>query len=73
VTKRALFQRINRALEKGGEQLKTSRGMQMYLDVGAYYAIDISRNFISRKDIDLEEFGRELGVLKPHEELSPEA
>jgi len=67
VTKRALFQRINRALQKDGEQLKTSRGMQAYLDVGTYYAIDISRNFISRKEVDLEALGRELGVLKPYE------
>jgi hypothetical protein len=71
VTKRALMQRVNRALKADGEQLKVSRGMRAFLDLGELFTVDISRNFISRKDIDLERLARQLGVLKPYETLEP--
>ncbi len=70
MTKRSLVQRVSRALTKEGEVLRKSRGMRMFLNVGEYYAIDRRYNVVTRKGIDLEELGRKLGVLKPHEALS---
>ena len=70
MTKGALIQRVSRALAKEGEILKKSRGMQMFLNVGEYYAIDLQYNAVSRKNINLEDLGRELGVLRPYEVLS---
>lgn len=64
---RALIQRINRVLSKENETLKKSRGMQAFLDLGDYYAIDVNRNYVSAKHIDPEKWGRELGVLKDFE------
>jgi hypothetical protein len=72
VTKRALVQRLSRALAKEGEGLRKSRGTQAHLDVGEYYAFDLSKNVITRKHFDLEELGRKLGVLEPFEALSDE-
>jgi hypothetical protein len=70
VTKHALVQRINRALKKDGEKLQAARGMQAFLDLGDFYTIDVSRNFILEKNVDLEKMGRRLGVLKPFERLA---
>jgi len=72
VTRRALIQRVNRALAKDGEQLKATKGTQAQLDLGDFYVIDISGNSVSRKDVDLEKLARELGVLKPYEALAAE-
>ena len=68
VTQRALIQRINRALDH--EVVKVSRGMRARIDCGEFYAVDVSTNAISAKDIDLEKWGRDLEVLKPYEELA---
>ena len=38
--------------------------------VGDYYVIDYRRNFVVQKDVDIEDLARELGVLKPWEELT---
>lgn len=70
VTKRALIQRVNRALAKDGEQLKATKGAQAQLDLGEFYVVDVSGNSVSRKDVDLEKLARELGALKPYEALA---
>jgi mRNA-degrading endonuclease HigB of HigAB toxin-antitoxin module len=70
VTRRALIQRVNRALEKNGEQLKATKGAQAQLDLGEFYVVDVSGNSVSRKDVDLERLARELGALKPYETLA---
>ena len=69
ISKRALIQRINRALVKENEMLRKARGIQMFLDVGDYFTINIKRNYITRSNIDPENLGRELEVLKPYEEV----
>lgn len=62
--------RINRALRHDDEMLKSARvDSRTFQDLGAYYVIDIKRNFVTAKDIDLEALGKELGVLKDYEEL----
>jgi hypothetical protein len=70
VSKRALAQRISRALEKQGEKLMATRGEGARMELGDFYVIDVSRNFVTAKDVDLESLGRELGVLKPYEALA---
>ena len=67
VSKRALMQRINRVLNKDQEQLLTARGFDAEKDLGKYYVLNHRIGAASRLGVDLEELGRELGVLKPHE------
>jgi hypothetical protein len=60
VTQRALVQRINRALMKDGETLRSDRR-------GGYMRIDLSRNFVIDDDVDLAEMAAKLSVLKAWE------
>ena len=67
VTTRAVIQRINRRLKPDLEMLKTTRGNRWRQEVGDYYVIDFTKNWIIDKHVDPEEMGRELGVLEPWE------
>jgi hypothetical protein len=76
VSERALLQRINRKLKPENETVKAAR---MYnangvsyenSNLGRFYSIDLERNHIIDHHIDLEAYGRELGVLAAWEELS---
>ena len=69
VSKRALLQRINRALAKEEEMVKTLRGDRWLHDLGRYYRLDLNRNVIMEKHVDLEETGRQLGVLAKYERV----
>ena len=69
VTMRALIQRINRILGKDREKLKTPRGEQARFELGQYYVLDLHRNCVLQKDVDPEELGRTLGVLKDYERV----
>ena len=69
VTHRALFQRINRALEKEGQILKTTRGDKWRSSLGDYYVVDLSRNIIVSTHVDPEELGREIKALAPYESM----
>jgi hypothetical protein len=64
VSERALIQRINRKLKHDGEQLRRARGAQTEYSVGAYFIVDVMRNFITAQHVDLEKLGRELEVLQ---------
>ena len=79
VSERALIQRINRKLNadrptprQSGtiDVLKRARGARAELDLGRHYVIDLRSNCVLHKDVDLEEFGRELGVLRPYEAVA---
>jgi len=71
VSERALLGRINRRLAKDEEVLKKCRpDSRWYHDLGAYYGVGVRTNSICYQHIDLEEFGRELGVLRPFEALA---
>ena len=50
--------------------LKRARGARAELDLGRHYVIDLRSNCVLHKDVDLEEFGRELGVLRPYEAVA---
>jgi hypothetical protein len=67
VSERALFQRINRTLKKQGEILRKSKRQDW--EIGEFYLLDLQHNVIIGKDLDLEELGRRLDVLKPYEVL----
>lgn len=69
VTRRALFQRVNRALAKKGERLRTYRAGR---SLGKLFIVDVNRARIVREHCDLEEIGRELGALEPFERLDEE-
>jgi len=73
VTRRALIQRINRIiLAAGSEQLKSARG-QAAATLGHYYIVDLKRNSVARKDVDVTALAREMGVLQPWEQLEEDA
>jgi hypothetical protein len=63
----ALIARINRKLNPDFEALRKARGLQMRLDVGDYYILDLRSNAIARHNVDPESMGREPGVLKDFE------
>ncbi len=60
VTQRALVQRINRALAKEGEILRSDRR-------GGYMRIDLSRDSVIEMDVDLAAVGKKLSVIKAWE------
>ena len=69
VTERALIQRINRALRKEDQVLRQARSERVRLDLGTFYVVDVRRNLLLEKDVDLETFARDLGVLKGYEHV----
>ena len=71
VSERALVQRINRVLAKEGEKLIKARGRDIS-SCGQYYTILFSFNAVGRKDVGIEELGRDLGALRPWEMLADE-
>jgi hypothetical protein len=68
VSRKALVGRINRNLRKRDEMLRACRpGSRSYHDLGDYYIVNFSRNFVVSKNVDLEDFGREIEVLQKWE------
>lgn len=63
---RAVLQRVNRKLKNANEIVKKARG-RLEQEVGKYYRLDLHRNVVVEKNVNLEKLGRELGVLKPYE------
>jgi hypothetical protein len=71
---RALIARINRKLAGDDMQLKKTKGRRAYIDLGAYYVLNVRNNAIMYhyKDCDPEKLGREIGVLQDWERAVPE-
>jgi len=70
VSERALIGRVNRVITIDNEVLRICReDTRGFNELGRYYSIDTSRNLVASKNIDLEQWGRELGVLKAYETL----
>ena len=67
VTMRAIVQRINRALEPNDQVLRKVRGARAEQELGEYYVLNFSRNYIVEKDVDPEMLARSLGVLSDAE------
>jgi hypothetical protein len=69
VTRPALIARVNRALHKQGERLKKTRGERAIQQLGEYYIVNFSGNYPADTDVDPEQVGRDLGVLKRWEKV----
>jgi hypothetical protein len=70
VSERALFARIDRALKKDGATLRRCRpDSRRHSEVGTFYVVDLRRNRVRHKDVDLEALAREMGALKDWEVL----
>jgi hypothetical protein len=69
VSVRALYQRLNRKLAGKGLVLKASRGGRARTEVGSFYVIDTERNTVVVHHVNLEAYGRELGVLAQWERV----
>lgn len=67
ISERALLQRLNRKLASEQLILKKTRGEKLVREVGDYFLLDLHRNRIAEKDVDLAAMGRERGVLQPWE------
>lgn len=71
VTERALFARLARVLKKDGTLLKRlPQRSKWWHDLGTFYTVDANLNCVVDKDINLEVWSRELGVLKEWEVLA---
>jgi hypothetical protein len=70
VTERALLQRINRKLGKELESVRATRNIPLHdPSFGKYMRVDVNRNLIIDRDVDLSDLGRELKVLAPWESV----
>jgi hypothetical protein len=69
VTEAALVSRINRRLSREDEQLHKSRGVRCALQLGEYYVRNSRMNLLVVSDVDPEQLGRQLGVLKHYEQV----
>jgi hypothetical protein len=71
ITHRALLARLNRALKAKSQQVRRSRKDGRDLaNLGAYYVV--ARNGVTEHHIDLEEYGKKLGLLADFEKLEKE-
>jgi hypothetical protein len=69
ISERSLVRRINRKLADDDQALRMARGESAKRHVGEFYVVDTRRNFIVSKHIDLVMFAREMGALKPWEQV----
>ena len=73
ISERALAARVSRRLSKDGERLKACKeDSRAFNSLGRYYVVDIERNVVTDRRIDLEAFARKLGVLQAWEKLDRE-
>lgn len=68
VSRRNLFQRINRALAKKGRRLRTHTVRQTGTP-GALFVVDTKRRRVISTQQDLEQLAVQLGVLEDFEEV----
>jgi hypothetical protein len=69
ISERALIQRINRKLKPEDQMLRTTRGERWRSSQGNHYIIDFNRNWMVADHVDVEDLGRELGVLAEWEHV----
>jgi hypothetical protein len=70
VSEHALILRLNRKLARENLRIrKTVAGTRARFDLGEFFVVDTEHNACSGKDIDLEAWGREYGVLAAGEKL----
>jgi hypothetical protein len=70
VTMRALIQRINRKLAADDERIVAARNERVRTDFGEWYVVDTrTHRGANSTHVDPEALARELGVLKPWEQV----
>lgn len=71
ISKRAIFDRINRRLAKEGRQLyKTSRYTVNRDELGAYHVVDMEKGIVVEHGIEsLGSIGKRVGALKVGEQV----
>lgn len=70
ITERAAKQRINRALGSELRVLKTARTQQAINDCGRYYVVDLEKNYLVHRDVNLEAYGHKLGAIELWESVA---
>lgn len=74
VAERALHARVDRLLEKSGKSIRRCRPeSRAFPSLGRYYTIDLATGRVERRDIDLAEYARSLGVLADDEHFDAPA
>jgi hypothetical protein len=68
VSRRAIFERVTRALKKKGRSIRAYRRGQSGTP-GALYIVDVKLNRVVAVQQDLERLGYQLGVLREYEQL----
>ena len=69
VPESVLFQRLKRVLKFEGLQLHRYRGKRWFTDLGRYYVTN-DYNLVDSSHIELEVWGRELGVIRKEDKLA---
>jgi hypothetical protein len=70
VSLRAVMARVNRKLAKEDEMLRRCRSdSRGWHELGDFYVVDVSRNCITDKQVDLEALAREMDVLAKWEQV----
>jgi hypothetical protein len=70
VTMRALIQRINRKLAADDEKIVAARNERVRMDYGDWYVVDTrTHRGANSTHVDPKALARELGVLKPWEQV----
>ena len=70
ITESAVVQRIRRKLRNTTHMLRKARGERQQVDLGHYCIIDANRNVLLWRNVDIEAYARELGVLQAHESVA---
>jgi hypothetical protein len=69
VSRRAVVQRLQRKLARGGEILVATRSGRWRGELGDYHVVNVRRNAVVAKGFDLEEWARGQGAIKAWEKL----
>jgi len=67
ISRRAAISRINRKLK--GETLKKARHLQNKSVTGEYFTVNNESGELVRSHINLEEFAKEVGAIRPDESI----
>ena len=71
ISETALEKRISRKLAHDGLALRKCRSLTwLEVNLGSRYVLDLQRNTVVEKHVDLETLGRDLGVIRDIETLS---
>jgi hypothetical protein len=70
VSRKALIARINRKLAHDDDRmLRTTRTKRAHAELGEHYIVSATGGIVAT-NVDVENLGRELGVLRPHVQLA---